>query len=165
MNVRTLTPAEKTRLFTLICYGRGTPANLARAFNIDRRTAQRLTTPENLADIIPKPTSLDIAVWYALLYPDFHEWKTADGIYHFEAKSAVAVRDDLAFLVKETIGEDLKKRLVEECPQLWSNGIQYRPIDELRRLLDLDFSIPDNIARYYRYEKKPVFRDANGVEI
>lgn len=169
MNIRTLTPDEKTRLFSLICYGRGTPANIARTLDIDRRTAQRLTTPEALTDIIPKATALDIATWYALLDPDLHTWTTADGIFHIEAKTAVAVRDDLTFLVIETVGEDLKRRMVEECPRLWKTvggtGHQYAPARELREALDRDFTIPADIMRVYHYAKKPVFLDANGGEI
>jgi len=169
MNIRTLTPAEKTRLFSLICYGRGTPANIARAFDIDRRTAQRLTDEDHLADIIPKATALDLATWYAQLDPDFHTWTTADGIFHIEAKTAVTVRDDLAFLVIETVGKDLKRRMVEECPRLWKTvggtGHQYAPARELREALDRDFTIPADIMHFFHHAKKPVFRDANGVEI
>lgn len=166
MNVRTLTPREKNRLFILIAYGRGTPANLARAFDIDRRTAQRLTRYEALAAIIPKPTTLDIGTWYALLDPNNHSWTGIDNIFHLEAQTARAVRDDLASLVKETVGNDLKKRMIEECPKIYNgdDGLD-QPVEELRRLLDIDFSIPDEIMRFYHYRTQPTFHDAKGDEL
>ena len=116
MNVHTLTPADRNYLFSLICYGRATPANMARALGIDRRTARRLTDDDHLADIIPNPAKGDIGRWYALLDTKSHAWSTTDGCHHFEAITAAILRDNLAARVLEAVGDALKQRMIEECP-------------------------------------------------
>ena len=165
MNVHTLTPADRNYLFSLICYGRGTPANMARALGIDRRTAQRLTDDDHLADIIPNPAKGDIGRWYALLDTKSHAWSTTDGCHHFEANTAAILRDNLAARVLESVGDALKQRMIEECPKVWNGNALTWPVAELREALDRNFAIPDNIRDYYRRIPSPTFRDTNGAEI
>lgn len=165
MNVHTLTPADKNYLFSLVCYGRATPANMARALGIDRRTAQRLTDDDHLADIIPNPAKGDIGRWYALLDTKSHAWSTTDGCYHFEARTAAILRDNLAARVLESVGDALKQRMIAECPKIWNGNALTWPVAELREALDRNFAIPDTIRDYYRRTSSPTFRDTNGREL
>lgn len=157
MNQRRLTDDERKTLFLLVCYGRATPTTISRALGINPRTAQRLTDEANLAALIPPVEAVPLAAWYALLDRRLHSWKTPDGVFHVEARTASAVRRDLAFLVRETVGRELKARLVRECPPVFA-ALK----SDLKRLLDIDFSIPDRIAGHFHYTPAPTFTDPDG---
>jgi len=164
MNQKKLTQLEKLALWRMICHGRGTPASMARALGIDRRTAQRLTDPDNLPDLIPPAREVLLCDWYALIDTDYHTWSGEDGVLHFEARTAVEVRDDLLDLAEERIGADMKRRMVEEYPKvLLANRDGQNALAELRRLLTLGgFSIPDRVRRFYRHDNSHPLTDPNG---